>query len=115
MLIKVIVSVFAITIGIIFGISFIYFDKLSKYIKKKCNAKGHYKIVQLIFWGSLLIVGFSIVYILPGMLISMLIEEESKAREVLFDIYYYIFPPTFFITLFVLIKKRKLKSDNEKE
>jgi len=53
MLVKIIVAFFAITIGIIYGISFIYFDKLSKYFKKKEEVKKFYKIIRLIFSWSL--------------------------------------------------------------
>ena len=115
MLIKIIISFFAITIGILYGLSFIYLGRLSEYLKNKGEEKKYYKFIRQIIAWSLPILAAFMVFILPGMLISMVLGKQYvlETRGVIFDIYIFIVVPVFFITLFVLYKTGKLKNTKD--
>ncbi len=107
MLIYIGVLVFAVATAIINGLCFIYYDKLSRYLRAMGKSKKYYKYIHTIFSWSLIIVVTFTMFIFPIMLISSITSSEwsLKIRDTIVDIYLYVGVPTFFITLFVLIKR----------
>jgi hypothetical protein len=107
MLIYIGVLVFAIAMGIMNGFCFIYYDKLSRYLRAKGEYKEYYKHINTIFSLSLIIVVIFTMFIFPIMIISSITSSEwsLNIRDTIVDIYLYVGVPTFFITLYVLIKR----------
>jgi len=113
MLIKIIISIFAIIVGILYGLSFIYIARLSEYLKKRGEVNNYYKFLRTIFVYSLPITASFIIVIIPVALISVLVGKEyiHNTKGIVFVIYILFCSITFFITLFILIKAGILKSD----
>lgn len=117
MLINIGISLFAITMGILSGLSFIYIDRLSNYLKKRGEVKTYYKFIRKIFVWLLPIVALCLLLIIPGELILFLTGRGhiAEAKEnLLLDLYGYLLPASFFITLFIIIKTGRLKLENKK-
>jgi hypothetical protein len=106
MLIYIGIFVFAMVMGIINGLCFIYYDKLSRYLRDMGKSKKYYNHIHTVYSWSLIIVVTFTMFILPVMLISSITPSalSLKTRDIITDIYLYVGVPTFFITLFILIK-----------
>jgi hypothetical protein len=109
MLINISVIVIALVVGISAGLSFVYIDKFNSYLKKKGEAKILYKIVSTLMCWSLIIIFPAIVFMLPMVISTQVVEKYFIIdRYSASSIYIYVFTSTFFITLFFLVKTGRL-------
>jgi len=114
MLSDILVSTFAIAIGIAVPSSFVFFEKLTRHLSYRRQEKPYYRVVDALY-GILLPVLVSLAaYILPGLLVSAYLgEEDIIENNYLFDLYLILLSISYFVTLGLLIKTGKLRRNRK--
>ena len=111
MLIKMSVVFSAIVLGLAVSFSLVYVNIFKEYVAKKKKTESNYwKIIDFTWRVSLPILFGFICLIVPLNLMCYLVDDKNIIDS-LSSIYLYSFIGCFFISLFVLIKLGKIKSN----
>jgi len=113
MWLNIIIILVGLLMGLAISLSLIYVNKFKEYMIFKREEGSLWLKLFDATWRIFLPVAFGlIVFVGPIKLLCLLISEEHNIKQ-LISIYLFTFFPSFFIFIFLLIKKGKIQVSNQ--